>query len=55
MMTLGRIIVNPENARMFLFGAAMVVMMLVRPAGLWPSQRRKAELKDAIEGAHPNV
>jgi len=55
MATVGRIIVNPENARMFLFGAAMVVMMLVRPAGLWPSKRRKAEFKDAIEGAHPHV
>ena len=40
----GRMIVDPEVIRMLLFGLAMVVMMLVRPAGLLPSAVRKREL-----------
>lgn len=40
----GRSIIDPEVIRMLLFGFAMVVMMLVRPAGLWPSAVRKREL-----------
>jgi branched-chain amino acid transport system permease protein len=40
----GRSIVDPEVIRMLLFGLAMVVMMLVRPAGLLPSAVRKREL-----------
>jgi branched-chain amino acid transport system permease protein len=43
---LGERIVNPENLRMLLFGAALIFVMLVRPEGLWPSKRRKAELHD---------
>ncbi|WP_028534929.1 ABC transporter permease subunit [Paludibacterium yongneupense] len=46
MNTFGRMIIDPENARMLLFGLALVVMMLVRPAGMWPSRRRKAEFRD---------
>jgi branched-chain amino acid transport system permease protein len=33
-----------SNWRYFIFGAALVIMMLVRPEGLIPSGRRKAEL-----------
>ena len=40
----GRSIVDPEVIRMLLFGLAMVVMMLVRPAGLLPSAVRQREL-----------
>jgi branched-chain amino acid transport system permease protein len=40
----GRSIIDPEVIRMLLFGLAMVVMMLVRPAGLFPSAVRKREL-----------
>ncbi|MEW9900038.1 ABC transporter ATP-binding protein [Chitinivorax sp. PXF-14] len=43
----GRPLVDPENLRMLLFGVAMVAIMLFRPAGLWPSSRRRAELKPA--------
>ncbi|KMJ53188.1 MULTISPECIES: ABC transporter permease subunit [Vogesella] len=50
MHTFGKMIVDPENARMLLFGAAMVIMMLVRPEGMWPSKRRAAEFKDAKKG-----
>jgi branched-chain amino acid transport system permease protein len=38
-----RTIVDPEVIRMLLFGLAMVVMMLFRPAGLFPSAVRKRE------------
>ncbi|NWK79029.1 ABC transporter ATP-binding protein [Aquitalea sp. LB_tupeE] len=51
MKTMGRMLIDPENARMLLFGIAMVVMMLVRPEGMLPSKRRKAEFKDAKEAA----
>jgi branched-chain amino acid transport system permease protein len=47
MNTFGRMIVDPENARQLLFGMALVVMMLVRPAGMWPSRRRALEFSDA--------
>jgi branched-chain amino acid transport system permease protein len=40
----GRSIIDPEVIRMLLFGLAMVVMMLFRPAGILPSAVRKREL-----------
>jgi branched-chain amino acid transport system permease protein len=40
----GRSLIDPEVIRMLLFGLAMVVMMLVRPAGILPSAVRKREL-----------
>ena len=40
----GRMVVDPENLRMLLFGMAMILIMLFRPAGLWPSRRRAQEL-----------
>jgi branched-chain amino acid transport system permease protein len=43
----GRLIVEPEVIRMLLFGLALVLMMLYRPAGLWPSRRRKQEFAQA--------
>jgi len=43
----GRLIVEPEVIRMLLFGLALVLMMLYRPAGLWPSTTRKREFVDA--------
>jgi branched-chain amino acid transport system permease protein len=39
-----RTIIDPEVIRMLLFGLAMVVMMLFRPAGILPSAVRKREL-----------
>jgi branched-chain amino acid transport system permease protein len=41
---LGRIVIDPSDLRMLLFGLALVLMMLFRPAGLWPSRVRKREL-----------
>lgn len=40
----GHQVVDPEVLRMLLFGLALVLVMLFRPAGLWPSQVRKREL-----------
>ena len=42
----GRLIVEPEVVRMLLFGLALMLMMLFRPAGLWPSKVRKRELAE---------
>jgi branched-chain amino acid transport system permease protein len=46
----GRALVDPEVIRMLLFGLAMVVMMLFRPAGLLPSALRKRELVAPEDG-----
>jgi branched-chain amino acid transport system permease protein len=40
----GRSLIEPEVIRMLLFGLAMVLIMLFRPAGLLPSAVRKREL-----------
>ncbi len=39
----GRVFIDPSDLRMLLFGLALVLMMLFRPAGLWPSKIRKRE------------
>ena len=40
-----RIIVDPADLRMLLFGLALVLMMLFRPEGMIPSAQRKREFK----------
>ncbi|MCL4800685.1 MAG: ABC transporter ATP-binding protein, partial [Burkholderiales bacterium] len=40
----GRELIDPEAARLLIFGLAMVLIMLFRPAGLLPSDVRKREL-----------
>jgi len=42
----GRMLVEPEVIRMLLFGFALVLIMLFRPAGLLPSAVRKRELAE---------
>jgi len=42
----GRMVVEPEIIRMLLFGLALVLVMLFRPAGLLPSEVRKRELEE---------
>ena len=44
---LGRIVVDPSDLRLLLFGLALVGMMLLRPSGLWPSPIRKREFAAA--------
>ncbi len=40
----GKVVVDPDSVRMLIFGLALIVTMLFRPAGLWPSPTRKREL-----------
>jgi branched-chain amino acid transport system permease protein len=40
----GRMLVEPEVIRMLLFGLALVLVMILRPGGLWPSAVRRREL-----------
>jgi branched-chain amino acid transport system permease protein len=45
----GRMLIDPEVIRMLLFGLAMVLIMLFRPAGLLPSSVRKRELTEEAQ------
>jgi len=40
----GKVIVDPESLRMLMFGLALILVMLWRPAGLWPSSQHRREL-----------
>jgi len=40
----GKTLIDPESLRMLLFGLALIAVMLLRPAGLWPSSVRRREL-----------
>jgi len=42
----GKILLDPESLRMLLFGLALILVMLYRPAGLWPEVRHRSELSD---------
>ena len=50
----GHVIVDPSDLRMLLFGLSLVLMMIFRPAGLWPSTQRRRELGSADE-QHPGL
>ncbi len=50
MALFGRMLVDPEVIRMLLFGFALVLMMLFRPAGILPSALRKRELETRPAG-----
>jgi branched-chain amino acid transport system permease protein len=45
MAIFGKVLLDPEALRMLLFGLALIVVMLYRPAGLWPSTTRRREFK----------
>ncbi len=38
--------VSPTSLRFAFFGAALIIVMIFRPQGLWPNRRRAAELAD---------
>ena len=44
----GDVYVDPEALRMLLFGLALILVMLVRPTGLWPSPQRKKTLDISV-------
>jgi branched-chain amino acid transport system permease protein len=38
-----------EEYRILAYGALLVIMMIVRPEGLWPAPRRRLEFHEAEE------
>ncbi len=47
----GEVLLDPEGIRMLLFGFALVLVMIFRPAGLWPSAVRRRELTGNKQGS----
>jgi len=41
---LGRVLADPADLRLLVFGLALILVMLLRPSGLWPSSVRRREL-----------
>jgi branched-chain amino acid transport system permease protein len=46
MRLFGRMLIEPEVIRMLIFGFALVLVMALRPGGLWPSAVRRRELAE---------
>jgi branched-chain amino acid transport system permease protein len=42
---IGKVLIDPESLRMLMFGLALILVMLWRPAGLWPSSMHRRELE----------
>jgi len=42
-----------ENYRLLVFGALLVVMMIIRPEGIWPARRPRLENPDKVELEEP--
>jgi len=40
----GRVLADPADLRLLVFGLALILVMLLRPSGLWPSPVRRREL-----------
>ncbi len=51
----GEVIIDPADLRMLLFGLALVLMMLLRPSGIWPSRRRHVAGPPAKETEAPSA
>jgi branched-chain amino acid transport system permease protein len=49
----GKTLIDPESLRMLMFGVALVLVMLWRPAGLWPSKHHRRELESHAETSAP--
>ncbi len=47
--------IDLANSKLMLFGLALVLMMLIRPEGIFPSAQRRAELKAAKPAAATTV
>jgi branched-chain amino acid transport system permease protein len=45
----GKMLIEPEVIRMLIFGLALVLVMTLRPGGLWPSAVRRRELANRNE------
>ena len=51
----GKTLIDPESLRMLLFGIALILVMLYRPAGLLPSRVRRRELGNEETAMQPSV
>ena len=40
----GKVLADPADLRLLIFGLALILVMLFRPSGLWPSTTRRREL-----------
>jgi branched-chain amino acid transport system permease protein len=47
----GRVLADPAELRLLVFGLALILVMLLRPSGLWPSALRGRELAGADDAA----
>jgi branched-chain amino acid transport system permease protein len=49
----GHVVVDVEVIRQLLYGLAMIVIMLYRPAGLWPASRHEDRIARAAKRNKP--
>ncbi len=49
----GRVLRDPADLRLLVFGLALILVMLLRPSGLWPSPTRRLELSADAGPAQP--
>ena len=50
---IGRVLADPADLRLLVFGLALILVMLLRPSGLWPSSTRRRELAARDNDARP--
>jgi branched-chain amino acid transport system permease protein len=51
MALFGRVWIEAEVLRQLLYGLALVLIMLARPAGLWPAPRQEDRMMPNADGA----
>ena len=51
----GKVLVDAEILRQLLYGLAMVVIMLTRPAGLWPAPRHEDRPEADVDKPAPST
>jgi branched-chain amino acid transport system permease protein len=49
----GQVLADPADLRLLVFGLALILVMLLRPSGLWPSPLRRREMALVGEEASP--
>jgi branched-chain amino acid transport system permease protein len=49
----GRVLADPADLRLLVFGLALILVMLLRPSGLWPSPLRRRELAGGAPETRP--
>jgi len=52
----GQVLADPADLRLLVFGLALILVMLLRPSGIWPSPLRRREMAaDAAEATPVNA